>query len=557
MRRLRVVMCHLVVLALLPAGAVATLAAMPLAEARAAPSISSLTSAVSATSPTPGAANVRDFGALGTGNGDDTPAFAAALVAANQAGRVRYANGPDGTAQGVVYVPAGTYRLLNLTFPSNTRMEVDAGAVLEQAGGRNATSPPGYSSPAPSLILWNGAPGKPLRNVTLTGVGTATGGAKSVADPVAPGWSITTSFTLNLDPQATNANNLVAGIMALNVDGFQITNVFSIQNDFQPTVNPTTNAEWWPSSRKAALELRARSDSPADKSQFYDPHNGTITNWYNVHSPRGYGPDQINSAHNISLSHIFTQGGSALRIETDNSNQIKFGSEVRSVFADDVTALNCNRAVAFAPHFQTNVDVHVTHVQASSCYQGVTEAIDEGIPADRRGSFINSTISDVTVTGGTHAQDPSLVQKGLWIVGTSFQAFGRESQDTWAVTYTAGSVSCSGGFLWPSDPLSTTLGVVQPACSVPVLHPRVPSAPPMGGATVRVAQATVSFSPQTMMGGVQSSATRSRPAPEGLRSPGPRARSLSPTWWRGPRMCSPYMRQTPSEKDPSRRPQTP
>jgi hypothetical protein len=508
MRRLSVshwrVQCRAVVFAVLCAVTTGTLAASSLSAAVAAPSlpsVSSVSSAVPATAPTTGAANVRDFGALGTGTGDETAAFAAAMAAANQAGRVRYANGPSGAAQGVVYVPAGTYRLLNLTFPNNMRMEVDAAALLEQAGGRGATSPPGYSSPGPSLILWDGLPGAPLRNVSLTGVGSATGGAKSVADPVTPGWSIANSFTFNLDPQATNANNLVAGVMAMNVDGFLITNVFSIQNDFQPTVSPTTNAGWWPSSRKAALELRARSDSPVDKSQFYDPHNGTIANWYNVHSPRGYGPNQVNSAHNISLSHIFTQGGSALRIETDNSNQVKFGSEVRSVLADDVAAVNCNRAVAFAPHFQTNIDVHVSHVQASSCYQGVVEAIDEGIPADRRGSFINSTISNVTVLGGTHAQDPNLDQKGLWSSGASFQAFGRESQDSWAVTYSASTVSCNGMFLWPSDALKTTVGVVQPACAVAIANPKVPSAPPMGIATVRLAQATVSFSPALDDGG--------------------------------------------------------
>lgn len=451
--------------------------------------------------PTPGAVSVRDHGALGQGTGDDTSAFISAMAAAGRSGTVRYPAGPTGAPQGVVYVPAGTYRLLNLTFPADMRMEVDAGAVLEQAGGRNATSPTGYSSPGPAVVLWDGPPGEPLRNVSLVGVGTATGGVKSRAGSVAPGWSIDDDFTLDLDPLATNANNLVSGLMAMNVDGFLVANVFSLQNDSQPATAPTTSADWWPSSRKAALGLRARSDSPVDRSAFYDPHNGRIANWYNVHSPRGYGPNQVNSGHNLVLTHIYTQGGTALRFETDASNQVKFGSEVRSVTADDIAGANCNRAVSFAPHFQANYDVHVRNVRATACYQGIVEAVDRGIPVDRRGGFLNSTVSGVTVKGGTGAQVPVLDSSGLWTSGTSSQAFGRDSQDSWAVTYTAGGVVCGGAFRWPSDPIRTTTGFIQPACTVTTTDPGVPTAPPIGVASIRLAQATVSFSPAAADGG--------------------------------------------------------
>jgi hypothetical protein len=363
----------------------------------------------------------------------------------------------------VVYVPPGAYRLLNLTFPSDLRMEVDAGAVLEQAGGRNARAPAEYPSPAPSLILWDGPAGAPLRNVSLVGVGSSTGGVKSLAGPVPPGWSVANDFTFDVDPKATDANNLVSGLLAMNVDGFLVANVLSVQNDSQPQAAPSSDADWWPSSRKAVLGLRARNDSPVDRSEIYDPHHGTVANWFNVHSPKGFGPNQVNSAHDVTLSHVFTRGGTALRIETDNSTQVSFGSEVRGFRADDIAAESCNRGVAFAPHYQLNVDVHVSKVRTTACYQGVVQAADEGIAAARRGAFVDSTISDVVVTGGSGAQVPT--GQGRWTSGTSHQAFARDKQDTWDVVFTAGSFTCSGRFTRLPDPVRTTDGVFRPACS--------------------------------------------------------------------------------------------
>ncbi len=485
--------------ALVGAALVATVGAAAGTSAAAVAGPPSASTAVPGAPPTPGSVSVRDHGA-GGGAPDDTAAFAAAMAAATRPGAVRFASGPAGASQGVVYVPAGTYRLLNLTFPSNLRMEVDAGAVLQQAGGRTAKAPAGYP-PAPTLVLWDGPPAAPLRNVSLVGVGQATGGPKSLADPVAPGWSLATSFTFNLDPQATNANNLVSGLMAMNVDGFLVANVFSVQNDFLPAVTPTSDAGWWPSSRKAALSLRARSDSPADRSAFYDPHNGAIANWYNIGSPRGFGPNQVNSGHNLAFTHIFSRGGTALRFETDSSDQVTFGSEVRAVTAADIAGANCNRAVSFSPHAQTNVGVRVSKVRATACYQGVVEAVDQGLPTAARGAFLNSTVSDVIVTGGSGAQVPVLGSEGRWVKGPSSQAFGRDSVGSWAVTYAAAGVRCRGSFQWPSDPISTTAGMIQPVCTPLTANPTVPAAPAIGPATLRFADALVSFAPAASDGG--------------------------------------------------------
>jgi hypothetical protein len=60
--------------------------------------------------------------------------------------------------------------------------------------------------------------GSPVRNVSIVGVGTSGSNAlKETAGAIAPGFSIADSFTFNLDPRATNANNQVAALSAINV----------------------------------------------------------------------------------------------------------------------------------------------------------------------------------------------------------------------------------------------------------------------------------------------------------------------------------------------------
>lgn len=389
------------------------------------------------------------------GSGDDTAKFQQAITAATSS-QVRYQNGPTGQSQSVVYVPAGTYRLLELTFPSNLRMEIDAGAVLAQAGG--ATVKDGAA-----LIRWDGPLGSPLQNVSLVGVGSSTGGIKSKAGTVAAGRTIDNSFTFNMDPADTTASNKTSALMILNTKGFLVTNVFSIQNDFLPAEAPL-QPNWYPTSQKAALGVRARSDSPCG-GPFAIPTNGSIKNWYNVRGPKGYGPNQIGAAANVSFSNIFTQGGTALRLETDSSlpnlndinagkvcpgNKTKFGSEIRGLKADDIEGLNCNRTVSFSPHLQDNYDVHVTNVKSTNCAQAVVLSRS---PFNRmEGSFHNSTIANIKVVGGNGAQlgTQGAGEAGYWSIGVSLTPFKRDPRTPWDVIY-SGLIDCSGTFQQASD----------------------------------------------------------------------------------------------------------
>ena len=409
----------------------------------------------------PGSTSVVSHGARANGTGDSTAAFLRAEDAA-LASTFRFRQGPTGSPQAVVYVPAGTYKLLRLPFRSNIRMEVSAGAVLQQAGGRHVD----LSAGVPALMVWDGGAGHPLTNVTLIGVATSTGGLKRLAEPLYPGWSVGPDFTFNLDPAATDASVLVTGLQLLNVSGFLIQNVYSIQNNSQPASPVSTDDGWWPQSRKAALGLRGRSDTPADGSAYYDPHDGAIANWYNVHAPKGFGATQVNAGHNLSFRHIFSRGGTPMRFETDAAQGKQFPSEVRGVRADDVVGQDCNRAVIFAPHAQNNYDVHVTNVRSIGCGQGVLESADE-TNSFAPGAFFQSTIAGVVVISGSNAQLGKSGTNGLWTLGQSGAAFAKDvsTQARWSVVYAAGTYSCSGLTSAQSSVIMTTVGFVRPVCS--------------------------------------------------------------------------------------------
>jgi len=340
-----------------------------------------------------------------------------------------------------------------LEFESDIRLEVDAGAVLEQAGGRDAQiAGGGRAAHAPALVLWDSlTAGPPLTNVSIVGVNWSNDGIKAQATPVETGWGITGSFTFNLDPASTNSNNAVAAVELDNVDGFLIQNVFSVQND-----TPSRRYQW-PTTSRGAVIMRARRDSPIG-GPIYDPRNGSVVNHYNIGGPRGFGPDQVNSAHSVAFSHIYSSGGTALRLESDGAERL-YGSEIRGLRADTIMGVNCNRALSFAPHDQNNYDVHVTGVVARSCYQGIIESADKSLSIDHRGSFSNSTVDGATAVGGELAQRPDSTFG--WTTGLSRQAYAKDNT-AWNVIYS--DISCSGTFETRSSRLMFSTGALQPRC---------------------------------------------------------------------------------------------
>ena len=235
------------------------------------------------------AVNVLDFGAQPAGGGDSSQAFTQALSAATH--RAAGPPGPSGEPQGIVEVPAGTYRLENVAFPSNVRMEVDAGAVIEVVKGGDGAA-----------FLWQDG----VTNVSLVGVGSTAEGKPDAA----AGWNVDGSFTFDLDPAQTGTGADARGLSVLWAKDFLVQNVVIRQGS-----SCTSCGTQYPNSNSAGITLRSQPGSSEARPLI--PRRGTLKNVYTVSAPPGYGPVQFGSGVGIHIDGMYSQGGTALRLETD------------------------------------------------------------------------------------------------------------------------------------------------------------------------------------------------------------------------------------------------
>jgi hypothetical protein len=393
----------------------------------------------------PCATSVADFVRSNGSRADDTHAFAAAMAAAVAKNPRCYAAGPSDKPQAVVYAPPGIYRLSGLTFHDNVRLEVDAGATLQPPPNRPA-SPSTLWTP---MILWDSDAVKhPLTNVSIVGVNAVITPRKAATaarlGAALSGFSMADYFTMNIDPAETGSTNYATGINLVNVRYFLIKNVFSIQNQTLGQEEPITR---WPTSSRAVLQLYSRRDSPVG-GPYYNPKDGRILNQVNIASPRGYGPNQVNSAQNVEFDNLFSEGGTTLRLETDGSQTAAGlptrGSIVDGVRARHIVGLDCNRAVALVPHAQHNGSVVVSDVRAYSCAEAVVGRLQSNLSPSRRGDFGPVHVSDVLAVAGNKAQ---LEGRGsaLWTVGPSASPILFDQQLGWAATVSG--VASQGHFV--------------------------------------------------------------------------------------------------------------
>jgi len=331
------------------------------------------------------AVNVLDFGAQPDGGGDSSPAFTQALSAASN--RTAGAPGPSGEPQGIVEVPAGTYRLENVVFPSNVRMEIDAAAVIEVVKGGDGTA-----------FLWQDG----VTNVSLVGVGSSTAGKPDAAS----GWNVDGSFTFDLDPARTGTGADARGLSVLWAKDFLVQNVVIRQGSSCASCGTE-----YPNSNSAGITLRSQPGSSEARPLI--PRRGTLENVYTVDAPPGYGPVQFGSGVGIRVDGMYSQGGTALRLETD-------AQKGRYSILDRLTArrIECsggNAAVSLSPHDQINGAVRIHGVTAVGCAYGVK--VRDGCRGGCGGSFDGSSrLADIHVTGGDNAQ---LMTHDGWRVGDS------------------------------------------------------------------------------------------------------------------------------------------
>lgn len=368
------------------------------------------------------------------GTTDDTSAFAHAIARARAKAPNCFTHGPTGAPQAVVHVPAGVYHLADLRIGSNVRLEVDAGATLEPVA---LAAPPATPDATPLISVGNRLPRRPaVVNVSVVGVGADLDARKQAA--YAQGGPITSfdlsaDFTMDLDPVDTNSSNYVRGIDVTQVEGFVIQNVLALQNGTDQAAG-TTFA--WPTSGRQVLAFHAPAKSPL-AGPFLEPENGEVRNIVDLNAPRGFGPTQVNAGVGLDFRQIYSEGGTALRIETDDSmngrGELVKGAEVDRLTASDIVGVNCNRAVSLSPHAQRNGSVSVDGVWAYSCNESVVAAFDEkAARAGNPGSFSSATVTDVSVDGGPLAQLDSTSL--LWTVGQSYRPVAVDKNLPWQPT---------------------------------------------------------------------------------------------------------------------------
>lgn len=375
--------------------------------------------------PTPGAVNVTAFGAKPNDQVDDTNGFKAAIAKA--ATQPIYPSGPAGRAQGVVYVPPGTYRVCGVRPLSNVRIEFDAGVTM-QLGKVTCGSP--------TILTLDGG----TSNVSLVGVGTSTTGKPAAQ----PGWDTSHSFRINADPAATGASPQVRGIAVRWVTDALIQNVFTVQNDSRQANNHNTAS----TSTSPALTYYGLPTSTASSPQI--PRRVTLSNLYNIKSPVSYGAVQVSACVDCTFSGLFSQGGVTLRLETDAEeayylkNHKHYYSIVDALHGNDIESLNGRQAVTMSPHSQKNGVVTIDGVIMKSSVAAVrtNSARPAGLPLG--GFAASSSVSDISATSGTQAQIQMAGSVG-WTLGKSQMAVA-DSEGQFTVRWS--NVQCGG---LPSD----------------------------------------------------------------------------------------------------------
>lgn len=323
--------------------------------------------------PPAGAFIVTDYGADPADSGSDTQAFKDAMTAATAAGTA--------SAPAVLWVPDGVWRVYNVAFKDNVRMEATPGATIEEDG----------SNAGPLFTMDNG-----LTNVAFVGT-----------DPESP-------FTLNLDPAATGASINVKGIDVKDVDGFEIGNVHIIEN--RSATDGGT-----PDNQHAAFVYRHMAAGEG-------PSNGDMHDVSNETAPRGYGPTQITGGDHLSFEDVSSDGGTAVRLETDGNGV----PGVHNVTIDGATCTNGNSALTLIPHGNPSSDVTATNVSANSC--------DDGFRL-REPTSLSGTIfvDNATVLSGPNAMISLGPPGSAWELGNSENCYINEGPASFV-----GTVTCTG-----------------------------------------------------------------------------------------------------------------
>lgn len=163
--------------------------------------------------------------------------------------------------------------------------------------------------------------------------------------------------------------------------------------------------------------------------------DGIMRFHYNTHSPSGYGPNQVASAFRVTFSDIDTEGGTALRFETDGS-----ACGVHNIIGRRISGRNGNRVVSFSPHHVNSDHVDIRILDGESMFDGIRAAGNPEPPPN--GLFTTTVVADGCFSKGTTAQDPAV--GGAVGNNASHQVISDTSDPGADITYS--DIGYSGGF---------------------------------------------------------------------------------------------------------------
>ena len=328
---------------------------------------------------------VRDCGAKGDGQADDTAAFAVcqSKIKATRRSRGGLLAHPDhldrdavqvAAVPGCVVVPARHYRCIGVALAtSHVAWLVAAGTVF---------SPPPVSQIAESRqgsLFLVGAQNRTdttaVRNITVAGIDAGGRGR----------------FTVDVSKPLTGplAGKRQGGFMFRGaITGFGLHNL----NVLLPGATNTGIAN--------ALEF----NNIAGSRKYLSPSHGTVTNITTTGGQWGYGTAQIQSGNYIHFENLDGEGGVTLRLETGIG-----GGYVGGITATNITCRNGHAAVMTEPHCQVNGQFLVDGVLSLGCSVAVEtnggyrdNTRHPGLPP---GTFSNtSRVTNVVGVFGEHAQ---------------------------------------------------------------------------------------------------------------------------------------------------------
>jgi hypothetical protein len=359
------------------------------------------------------------------------------------------AGSPDpAIGQGRLYIAPGLHRFAEVDVPSGVRIEVAPEATLtapvEPSTGDKYEHPLfrlGQTSQVSRITITAGdgcgGPGQPKRTSKLASTGErgnseANGMSNLATLPHDPRWPIETMFTFDLDAHFRNVPSATFAVLIGWAKDVELSRFFSIQNP-ERILDPVTGEPTGPTvnySRNPVVKPRAIAGSTVSAPRL--PENFKMEWVYNVLSPSGWGPLQVQACLGCTVSHVFSHGGVALRLETDHAaplcghDQCGGGCVRNGVVApptdepgngfttfariDDLTGSDIegalgNAVFTLAPHCQRNGTVDVDGVRGTS--MGALVSIGQG--GATNGSFASdSHVANVVgaFAASGKAQDP-------------------------------------------------------------------------------------------------------------------------------------------------------